>query len=341
MAPIKCAKFAEIKYQGKTLNLLHKLGDNASPLPELWIPFDDIAGILSRGNHAESRADLLSAWKDCDKVKQVHIADVASLPAVGQNSLFKLIYEAKASEAFCEWLTKNINIELEKLMKAEATIPLKQEIVDLTAELDKWRGGKQDTVYILNFYPYDDGIYKIGLTDKIERRVADLNTGTPSEIIVEYKRDCGNKRIVEQLMHYILEKYRVNPNKEFFRIQKHIAVGLLDSVVDYVDGLHELMSEQAKQARGGVIADGGGGDLTHMIDSFKTVSVNRARSFILPDLTHAAAHPAAPLYPQAAPFAHPLPEYTQFGAAAQWNGLNPPPPAQAKKAEKQHRWPFW
>lgn len=283
MSPIKCVLFAEIKYRSTNLRLLYKIAEPQTS-HELYISFDDLTAVMSRGKYAETREKVITDYRS--KTKQACIFVDASativLPVISYGLLFKLMVEAKASDSFCDWITKAINNETETLSANR----LNREIDELKAELDKWRNKKQDTVYILNFYPYDDGIYKIGLTDKIERRVADLNTGTPSEIIVEYKRDCGNKRIIEQMMHYILEKYRVNPNKEFFRIPKYLAITLLDNVVDYVDGLHKLMADNAG-------FDREKNEFTTLMDDFKALSADRIYKVVKPD-KHAYQQPTQP-----------------------------------------------
>ena len=272
MPPIKCTLFAEIKYRSNNIRLLYKIADPQTS-HELYVSFDDLAAVMNKGKYAENRKNIITDYKN--KSKQACIVNdnivVKSDASVSENLsvishgiLFKLMVEAKASDSFCDWITKAINNEVELL----STNKLNREIDELKSELNKWKSGKQDTVYILNFYPYDDGIYKIGLTDKIERRVADLNTGTPSEIIVEYKRDCGNKRVTEQIMHYVLEKYRVNPNKEFFRIPRHIAIGVLDNVVDCIDGMHNLLSSHAA-------FDRTNDEFTKIMNEFTAISADR------------------------------------------------------------------
>jgi hypothetical protein len=357
-----CTLLAEIKYRNQPIRLFNKDAAGESS-KEVWISFDDISKVVTKNSsRAGPRNELLAAWKETDKVRTFTAkTDVGQeeILCISQTHLNKLIFEAGSSDAFAEWITKSINAEMEKIYTIAAEAPLTKELNTLKQELEKWRGGKQDTVYILNFYPYDDGIYKIGLTDKIERRVADLNTGTPSEIIVEYNRDCGNKRIVEQMMHYVLEKYRVNPNKEFFRIPKHIAISLLDSVVDFIDGMHELMSSRAK---GGGVTEGRhdvelmspkmftearavdapvideSGEINKIINSFSVLSINRIRSSILPDLS--------PIYPKAVPYAHPEPPRGRKGHQKQageaqysyFSGTNDP--ATPQNDERKHKW-FW
>ena len=295
---------------------------------EIWISFDDICGFAPKNsaNSANSASNENSAnkayahieknWRASDKVKKFKIINstastnstannstannstannsTAYIEVISQYNAVKFLAEVGASETATEWLHVHISAEIETRARNAIEDAKNKEIADLRAELDKWRGGKQDTVYILNFYPYDDGIYKIGLTDKIERRVADFNTGTPSEIVVEYNRDCGNKRIVEQMMHYILEKYRVNPNKEFFRISKQTAITMLNSVVDFVDGMHEIMSAEANNK-------GEDTEIDSMINKFASLTVSKARSTILPDMrAQAPVHTYAPapnLYP--------------------------------------------
>jgi hypothetical protein len=80
-------------------------------------------------------------------------------------------------------------------------------------------------VYVL-MNPALKGQVKIGMTtNSPDQRAAELSTtGVPHQFVVVYAelvRDCER---VERLLHDRLEKVRVNPNREFFRITPQAAV---------------------------------------------------------------------------------------------------------------------
>ena len=71
---------------------------------------------------------------------------------------------------------------------------------------------------------------KIGESSKdpSEDRVKDLsNTSLPTPFKVEYKALVDDQRSAEALIHSALEKFRINPNREFFNCSVMDAVLLI------------------------------------------------------------------------------------------------------------------
>lgn len=81
--------------------------------------------------------------------------------------------------------------------------------------------GHEGVVYILT-NPEMPGLVKIGKTsrDEVEERVAELySTGVPVRFDCVYAARVHNEDAVERAFHATLEPRRVNPNREFFRIE--------------------------------------------------------------------------------------------------------------------------
>ena len=65
------------------------------------------------------------------------------------------------------------------------------------------------------------GLCKIGFTKSIpDKRAKQINaaTGVAQDFIVEYAYPCFNGHDLEQEVHEYLDPYRVNKNREFFRV---------------------------------------------------------------------------------------------------------------------------
>ncbi len=73
---------------------------------------------------------------------------------------------------------------------------------------------KYGHIYILKIGDY----YKIGKTrESVKKRKQQLNTSYPEEIEIIFDFKTSNSDLLEKLVHYILDKYRITNNREFFR----------------------------------------------------------------------------------------------------------------------------
>ena len=95
----------------------------------------------------------------------------------------------------------------------------------MTSENDQ--GG---IVYVLT-NPAMPGLVKIGLTsrDEVEQRLKELYsvTGVPVPFECEYAARVSSHGDVEQALHAAFEPQRINPNREFFRIEPRQAIAIL------------------------------------------------------------------------------------------------------------------
>ena len=101
-------------------------------------------------------------------------------------------------------------------------------------------------VYLLtnNYMP---GLVKMGMTTQkeIEQRMRELyTTGVPAPFVCEYacsvkKADCAK---IEKALHKAFSPDRVNPNREFFRIQVEQAKAILE-LFNHEDVTEEVTAE--------------------------------------------------------------------------------------------------
>lgn len=106
-------------------------------------------------------------------------------------------------------------------------------------------------VYVLT-NPAMPGFVKIGLTTDIERRVRELSASTsiPIPFEVYYACTVGNMKKVENGIHEGFGNYRVNPRREFFKVDPERIVAILKLVEieditpdkDYVEDAAEQLS---------------------------------------------------------------------------------------------------
>lgn len=92
-------------------------------------------------------------------------------------------------------------------------------------------------VYILSNPAFRDDIIKIGMTrrDPSQRASEIYTTGVPMEFVVVYERRVLNCVVAEMRIHSILEKARINRDREFFRLTLASAKLAFEAVCQSVD----------------------------------------------------------------------------------------------------------
>lgn len=78
-----------------------------------------------------------------------------------------------------------------------------------------------------------DGLIKIGSTTLgAEERARQLSssTGVPTPFMVAYEIYVDNSTKLEKQIHNLLDEFRVNPNREFFKYPLHKAIELIQKL---------------------------------------------------------------------------------------------------------------
>ena len=92
---------------------------------------------------------------------------------------------------------------------------------------------KTGHVYIIR----TDGGYKVGKTKDINNRVKGLQTGNNREIEVVFDFKTSNSDLLEKNVHYILDRYRCNSNREFFDCDPEYIKRIITIVGSTIDTL--------------------------------------------------------------------------------------------------------
>ena len=87
-------------------------------------------------------------------------------------------------------------------------------------------------IYNEMYKHYRDDIYKIGKANDIKKRLTGYITGYIEPVFLVYGSDlCTNYSVVEKEVHIRLSKFRIKPNREFFKIHQDIAIKVIKDVV--------------------------------------------------------------------------------------------------------------
>lgn len=103
---------------------------------------------------------------------------------------------------------------------------------------------KKGFVYVL-LNPSFTKELKIGKTQNTsEARAKEIyrqaKTGIPTEFVVAYESEVSNCDLVELLVHKELQAYRVNQDREFFRVPLKLAVKTIEKVINDLEKQHKL-----------------------------------------------------------------------------------------------------
>jgi phage anti-repressor protein len=90
-----------------------------------------------------------------------------------------------------------------------------------------------DYVYI---FRESEFMHKIGQTGNVIKRENAHRTSSSSSRIV-YTKKCCNRKLLEKVVHHILDQYRVNSNREWFEVSFEVAKTALDCAHLFLDGI--------------------------------------------------------------------------------------------------------
>jgi len=144
--------------------------------------------------------------------------------------LYKLLMISRkpVAKTFQKWVF-NVIKEIRLKGKYDLEEQLKLKDLELVMYKEKIYEEIEKTghVYVIKM----DGGYKIGKTkDAVIKRVKGMQTANVNNIVIMLDYECSNADLLEKCVHYILERYRCNNNREFF-----------DCDVDYIIEIVTIM----------------------------------------------------------------------------------------------------
>ena len=103
-------------------------------------------------------------------------------------------------------------------------------------------------VYILT-NPTMPDIVKIGMTNNLESRMRSLyNSSTPVPFECYFACTVGDMSFVEKSLHDGFDDYRINPKREFFRVDPERVVSILKMVmIEDVTPLNDIVEDETDQ----------------------------------------------------------------------------------------------
>ncbi len=113
----------------------------------------------------------------------------------------------------------------------------KEEELIVEKQTDLYKGEYAGFIYILRNPTMDKNIFKIGLTkNEVHERVEQLSkTSVPDKFYKSQEWNVKDCKRAESEIHKILTEYRVDPRREFFKIEYDKAIKVIKEVVDKIN----------------------------------------------------------------------------------------------------------
>jgi prophage antirepressor-like protein len=198
----------------------------------IWFKLADITNILEYKSRKDVIRDIIDkkyrkSLKNINTNQEIDKQKPDTV-YITESGLYKLVIKSKMkiAEKFQEWLVEDAlpklrqygyyqvdektNTKIKKLnhkisLLTKSNMKLKQNMV-------KNKYPKEMHFYVLK----DDGMYKIGYTKNLTKRLATYNTGKANKATYSYykKTDCAKE--IEECMKALLNEYIYKSNKEFY-----------------------------------------------------------------------------------------------------------------------------
>lgn len=117
-------------------------------------------------------------------------------------------------EIMMEYTKEQLEVNKSLLLEKEHQLELKELELQHYKQKIYEEIDKHQHVYVIKT---DGGGYKVGKTkDDITKRIKGLQTGNVNNIEIIFDFHTSNADLLEKMVHYVLDRYRCNSNREFF-----------------------------------------------------------------------------------------------------------------------------
>ena len=180
----------------------------------------DIGNLLGIKNIRDTISSLDEQCKMKINTINTDVGNYSDTWFLTEDGLYELIFISRKpiAKQFKIWVRSIIKeIRINSIKQLEEKLNYQEKQLSYYKELTFEQVNLNETSYV--FSTDIDGVYKIGKTDKptAKKRAQQLQTACVEEIQILYEYHTCNSLLLEKTVHYILERYRCNSNREHFR----------------------------------------------------------------------------------------------------------------------------
>ena len=139
---------------------------------------------------------------------------------------FQSIGEDKNSQSIQgrTWVTKTL--EWTESKKSKSPLQVTRKSVS---------GDNEGYIYVMRSAAHEKNVFKVGLTRRdSDTRSKELSrsTSSPDHFLVVEDWEVSDCVLAEKLIHDMLDEYRVNPKREYFKAPYKVIFKTIDEVID-------------------------------------------------------------------------------------------------------------
>ena len=198
----------------------------------IWFKFSNIANILQYKNKKEALKQHVDKKykKHINNIETIHDVDKTQGDTVyiNESGLYKLLIKSrmKNAEAFQTWLVEDALPKLRRVGKYDVDTKTKKKLINLNHKIELLTKSNEQLKQNMtkNKYPQgmhfyiikDDGMYKIGYTKDLNKRLAVYNTGKANKAVYSYYKKTNCAKQIEECVKALLNEYIYKTDKEFY-----------------------------------------------------------------------------------------------------------------------------
>jgi len=217
----------------------------------------DIGDLLGIKNIRDTIASLDEGCKMKANVGNTDVGNNSDTWFLTEDGLYELLFIsrkpiAKQFKVWIRHIIKEIRLkgkyDLEEQLKAKE-IEYEKQLKEKELELIKYKEKiyeeieKTGHIYVIK----TDGGTKVGKTkDAVKKRIQGLQTGNMNDIEMLLDFKTSNADLLEKSVHYILDRYRCNSNREFFDCNIDyikIVVNIIGNTIDTLKSCYQNISK--------------------------------------------------------------------------------------------------
>jgi prophage antirepressor-like protein len=132
----------------------------------------------------------------------------------------------------------------QKIQEQQAVIDHQKQQLSRFKHTDYEPVEKNGHVYVIS--TDKQGVYKIGRSRNTKERVKSIQTNNVEDLRIEFDFLTSNDKLLEESIHYVLDRYRSNSNREHFWCNKDyivMVIKLLGNVIDTLKSSYDTISQ--------------------------------------------------------------------------------------------------
>lgn len=169
-------------------------------------------------------------------------------------------------------LKQQLSIKEKQLQETQQQLELKTKL-----KVKKWYNQEPGHV-IYGYTSNENELITVGKTKNIKMRESNYMTHNQTGDMF-YIKKCYNSDLVEKVIHHILDKHRVENNREWFDISKELAIYTINLVCSFLDRFVDC-SEKLPEFK-----------ITELIDNLNLIDLNttieiKTNTLIVPNIIY-------------------------------------------------------